>query len=260
MKIKQVVLPTMKASYFEVAGWALYHLVRPVLQVVTNPLCNWIESKHCLLYIRRPSLKIARLWLDNGGDPSNNKAVLLFSSIQSGVWNLGWTYRLRYLQQHIRDLMAAGLLDEALSCACKSGAGQPWEHPWEKRIAAEILALQAGYPLPSIIEPPEGPIYWSIQKILSEELPKWKKEDIDYIIAELYLRWGYRTTPAGLKRAIKPGIWDRVMGEIRNRFPQARTLRWYNSCACQTFDYCHLKLESEEELELETACKGKASL
>lgn len=257
-KIHQVPLPSVEAIYYWIVSWGLYHLVRPVLQIVTDPFCNWVEEKQWLLYIPRYNLKKARLFLDIGRDPSRNEADLLFSAIQGGVWTLGLIYGIRYNHQRIKDLMAGGFLDEALNSVHDSKGAKDWRYPWKERKAAEIRALQAGYPLPPVIEPAEGPISWSIQKILIEEMPKWKNEDINYIIGELYLRWGYRMATDGRKRAVKPKIWNRVMGKIKERFPEAITLRWHNSCACQVFNYLHVELEPEEELELDTACKRKA--
>ena len=226
MKTKLIFLPSAEACYYWVAEWGLYHLVRPVLQIVTDPLFNWIEERLTLRFIPRHSLKTSRLLLDRGSDPSGTGPELdyFFSAIQGGVWTLGWTYSQRYNQQHIKDLMEAGFLDEALTCVRKCGADT--KYPWEKRVAAEIRALQAGRPLPPVIKPAEGPICWSIQKVLTEELPRWKKEDTDYIIAELYLRWGYRTAPDGRKRAIKPEIWDRVMEKIKERFRHIHLCRF----------------------------------
>lgn len=250
---KKPPLPSVKALSYKAARWLLYHAVGPVLEIFINPFCNWIESKQPLLFVPRYSLKMTRLFLAIGRDPSRNEPDYFFSAIQGNVWNLGWSYHFLYAQQRVKELMEAGFLDDALACVRKYGADQPWV----KRRAAEILALQAGHPLSPPLEPAEGKLCWSIGKVLTEELPKWKKEDTDYIIAELYLRWESRPSADGKTRLIRPGVWDAVMAKIKESFPEARLLGWHGSCSCRASDYAYSSLTPEDESELKSALAPK---
>ena len=245
---------SLKASYYTVAGWIIYHIVRPILKPVTNPLLNWIEHRLTLRYVPKHSLIEARLLLDMGRDPSSTELDYFFSIIQSSVWHLGWTYMMRGQQQHIKDLVAKGQLDNALKRMLRFKSDQPWD----RRMVAEIYALQNGQILPPVIEPAEGLISWSKEQILAEELPKWRAEDIDYILAELYLRWGYQAVSHGVNYKISSQTWEEVMRRVKGKFPAARILNWHGSMASHTHKQYQLyKTEPEERARLDAMITGE---